>query len=232
MNAKEKPAIIPRSLDVQVADLLRNEILSGVLPPGERLLEVDLSDRLSLSRGTIRSALQQLTHEGLVVQFPYRGCLVAGLTAQDAWELYTLRNALESLAARLAAETMTLEKAAALEAALQELIQTAKTADWQAIADADFALHTTIFQLSGHRRLQQQYQIVGHQIRLYIASCNALQADLTEIVAQHIDLVKAICSGNSSLAEQIAREHNTEGQALIDQLQAVENKPAQDSPRI
>ncbi len=232
MNAKAQPSIIPRSLDAQVADLLRNEILSGALSPGSRLLEVDLSDRLNLSRGTIRSALQQLTYEGLVVQFPYRGCIVAGLTAQDAWELYTLRNALESLAARLAAETMTLEKAAVLEAALQELIQTTKTADWQAIADADFALHTTIFQLSGHRRLQQQYQIVGHQIRLYIASCNALQADLPEIVAQHIDLVKAICSGDANLAEQIAREHNTEGQALIDQLQAVEDNPAQDPPRI
>ncbi|HEY9627283.1 MAG TPA: GntR family transcriptional regulator [Coleofasciculaceae cyanobacterium] len=222
MNTQANPPIIPRSLDMQVADVLRNEILSGALASGSRLLEIDLSERLNLSRGTIRAALQQLTYEGLVVQFPYRGCIVAGLTAQDAWELYTLRNALESLAARLAAEAMTPKKAEVLEASLQALITATQTADWQAIADADFALHKTIFQLAGHRRLQQQYQIVEQQIRLYIASCNALQSDLTEIATQHMDLVKAICSGEASLAEQIAKDHNTEGQALIDQLQAAE----------
>jgi len=50
-----------------------------------RLLEVQLAEQLNLSRGTIRSALQQLTHEGLVVQFPYKGCAVPALSSQDAW---------------------------------------------------------------------------------------------------------------------------------------------------
>ncbi|NJR65968.1 MAG: GntR family transcriptional regulator [Leptolyngbyaceae cyanobacterium CRU_2_3] len=225
MNAKEKRSpvpIIPRSLDVQAADVLRDEILDGALAPGSRLLEIELSERLNLSRGTIRSALQQLIYEGLVVQFPYRGCTVVGLTAQDAWELYTLRNTLEGLASRLTAAAMTPAKAILLETALQDLIQVAQADDWQAIAHADFSLHKTIFQLSDHRRLQQQYQIVEQQIRLYIASCNALQADRHELVEQHIQLVKAICSGDTAIAEEMAKSHNTEGQLLIQHLKTSE----------
>jgi DNA-binding GntR family transcriptional regulator len=211
--------IIPRSLDVQAADVLRDQILGGVLAPGTRLLEIDLAAQLNLSRGTLRAALQQLIYEGLVIQFPYRGCVVAGLSAQDAWELYTLRTALEGLAARLAAIAMTDQKSQQLHTALQQLVAATETNNWKTITDADFALHKTIIQLSEHRRLQQQYQIVEQQIRLYIASCNALESSTEKLIEQHQDLVEAICSGNAAIAEQIAQEHNSEGQLLIEQLQ-------------
>jgi DNA-binding GntR family transcriptional regulator len=215
--------ILPRSLDVQAAEVLREEILKGTLAPGSRLLEIEISERLNLSRGTIRSALQQLTYEGLVVQFPYKGCVVAGLTAQDAWELYTLRSALESLAARLAATAIRADKAKQLKTALQELKIAAKQG-WKEVAEADFALHKTILNLSEHHRLQAQYQIISSQIKLYIASGNALNPDLKEIIRQHENLVAAICSGDAELAEKIAREHNTDGQILVEHLQRLEKE--------
>lgn len=222
---KEKPSlsVIPRSLDSQAADIIREHILTGELSPGTRLLEIELAKQLNVSRGSIRSALQQLTYEGLVVQFPYRGCAVSGLSSQDAWELYTLRSALESLAAQLAAQTITLDKADRLNGALQDLTNAAKCGDWEKVAEADYQLHRIIIQLSSHQRLQEQYRIIGQQIRLYIASCNALSPDLAEIVEQHEHLVNAICSGNISVAEQMAREHNQDGQALVKHLQALEN---------
>jgi DNA-binding GntR family transcriptional regulator len=216
-------AIVPRSLDVQAADVLREEILNGTLAPGSRLLEIELSERLNLSRGTIRSALQQLVYEGLIVQFPYRGCVVAGLTAQDAWELYTLRSALESLAARLAATSIRADKANQLKTALQQL-KAAANQGWKEVVEADFALHKTILNLSEHHRLQAQYQIISSQIQLYIASCNALNPDLEEIIQQHESLVAAICSGDAELAEKIAREHNTDGQMLVEHLQRLEKE--------
>jgi DNA-binding GntR family transcriptional regulator len=214
--------IIPRSLDLQAADVLREEILNGTFPPGSRLLEIELSERLNLSRGTIRSALQQLTYEGLVVQFPYRGCVVASLSSRDAWELYTLRSALESLAARIVAQTMTPDKAEILQTALQQLTKATQKGNWKAVLDADFALHKTIIQLSEHRRLQEQYQIVEQQIRFLIGSCNALNPDLNRIIKQHEELVQAICSFNAVAAEKIAKEHNSEGSILIEHLQKIE----------
>jgi DNA-binding GntR family transcriptional regulator len=215
-------AVIPRSLDVQAADVIREQILNGVLAPGTRLLEIELSERFNLSRGTIRSALQQLTYEGLVVQFPYRGCAVSGLSAQDAWELYTLRSALESLAARLVAEAITQTQAEQLTAALQQLISAAERGSWGEVANADFLLHQAIIQFSGHRRLQEQYKIVEQQIRLYIISCNALHPNLDGIVEEHQRLIAAICSGDAATAEQIANEHNIDGKALVEHLQTLE----------
>ncbi len=215
-------AVIPRSLDVQAADVIREQILNGVLAPGTRLLEIELSERFNLSRGTIRSALQQLTYEGLVVQFPYRGCAVSGLSAQDAWELYTLRSALESLAARLVAEAITQTQAEQLTAALQQLIEAAERGSWGEVANADFLLHQAIIQFSGHRRLQEQYKIVEQQIRLYIISCNALHPNLDGIVEEHQRLIAAICSGDAATAEQIAKEHNIDGKALVEHLQTLE----------
>lgn len=215
-------AIVPRSLDVQAADILREQILNGTLTPGARLLEIELAAQFNLSRGTIRSALQQLTYEGLVVQYPYRGCAVCSLSSQDAWELYTLRQALESLAAHLAAKAMSPIQAEQLETGLQQLLQAAEQESWSQVADADFALHQTIIQFSNHRRLQQQYKIVEQQIRLYIISCNALHPNLTEIARDHQRLVAAIVSGDAVLAEQIAREHNTDGPILVKHLQNIE----------
>lgn len=224
MKEKASQLITPRSLDVQAADVLREQILNGALSPGSRLLEVELAERFNLSRGTIRSALQQLTYEGLVVQYPYRGCAVCGLSSQDAWELYTLRQALESLAARLAAETITSTKAEVLETTLQQIDEAASKGSWSEVADADFALHQAIIQLASHRRLQQQYKIVEQQIRLYIISCNALHLHLDEIVEEHQKLVNAIVLGDANLAEQIAREHNKDGPLLVKQLQQMEQE--------
>lgn len=222
MKEKLPGLVTPRSLDVQAADVLRDQILSGAIAPGARLLEIELSERFNLSRGTIRSALQQLTYEGLVIQYPYRGCAVCGLSSQDAWELYTLRQALESLAARLAAAAMTADKGRELETGLQQIFKAAEKGSWSEVADADFALHQTIIQFAGHRRLQQQYKIVEQQIRLYIISCNALHVNLLDIANEHQPLVSAIISGNVALAEQIAKEHNTDGQLLIEHLQQME----------
>ena len=215
-----------RSLDVQAATILRAEIINGEILPGSRLLETELSQRLDLSRGTIRSALQQLSYEGLVIQYPFRGCAVVSLSAQDAWELYTLRGALEGLAAKLAAEAIATDKVSTLNTALQGLKQAAKKKNWRDFAIADFALHQTVIQFSGHRRLQAQYKIIEHQIRLYIASCNSLHPSLDELIEDHARLVEAICAGDASLAASIAQEHNTDAELLVRHLQNLERQAA------
>jgi DNA-binding GntR family transcriptional regulator len=168
--------------------------------------------------------LQQLTYEGLVVQIPYKGCAVLELSSQDAWELYTLRSALEGLAAKLAAAAMTTDKAKILNLAFEQLVEATKSDRRGKVADADFALHQAIVQLSGHQRLQQQYQIIGQQIRLYIASCNTLIPNVDEIVEQHKLLVEAICSGNTDIAERIAQAHNADGEELVNYLQKLDNR--------
>jgi DNA-binding GntR family transcriptional regulator len=197
-----------RSLNTAAADSLRQAIVTGAIAPGARLTEVVLASRMGLSRGTVRAALLRLVTEGLVVQRPYAGWEVASLTSRDAWELYTLRAALEALAAKLAAERMDGNKRPILEAAFEKLSLAAQSDDAKAITDADLALHKTIVALSGHRRLVDQYALVEQQVRMYIASTNALLQTRQLVVQEHEGFVRAVARGDADQAERLAREHS------------------------
>src|SRR5215204_4287427 len=94
------------SLVTAAADEVRSMILRGELPPGLHIVENAIALRFGVSQGTIRAALHILVHEGLLEIKPRRGCFVKRFSSRDATEIYTLRNALESLAARGAAENM------------------------------------------------------------------------------------------------------------------------------
>src|SRR3981081_266801 len=153
-----------RSAEAQATDALRDQIPRGGARPGSRLPEIGLSQQLSLSRSTIRTALHQLANEGLVVQEPYTDWQVASLSGADAWELYTLRASLEALGTRLAVGALTQEGEQRIVAALAALVQACRTGDRVAIADQDLGLHSTIVELSGHRRLRGHYRLVGQNI--------------------------------------------------------------------
>ena len=100
-----------RLLDRQAADRIRAHILDGILSAGARLLETQLAEELEVSRGTVRAALALLASEGLVTQVAFTRWQVSETTPRDAWEIYTLRAALEGLAARLAAANASPEDA-------------------------------------------------------------------------------------------------------------------------
>jgi DNA-binding GntR family transcriptional regulator len=95
--------VVKVSAEARAADALRESIVAGKIEPGARITEVNLANRMSISRATVRVALHQLTKEGLVTQVPYTGWKVISLSAHDVWELYTLRSAIERLAGRLVA---------------------------------------------------------------------------------------------------------------------------------
>lgn len=209
-----------RPLDKQAAEVLRRHIVGGTLPPGSRLVESQLSEQMSLSRGTIRSALNDLTHEGLVTQTVYTKWVVTEFSAVDAWELFTLRSALEGLAARLAAERIGAAQADHLWNAFTQLDKASRLGDWARLTDADFLLHKTIIEIAQHRRLAQQYRLLEQQVRMVIGSANALVPTTSEVVAQHQPLVEAIAAGHAARAEKLARAHNLdEGKLLVDHVQ-------------
>jgi len=209
-------ALEKRPLDKQAAELLRQRILTGVFPPGYRLVEATLSEQMNLSRGTVRSALSELAHEGLVTQKAYTRWFVSELSAKDAWELFTLRSALEALGARLAAERVDEAARTRLGKAFAELESAARSGRRSRLTDADFMLHKTIIELAGHRRLAQQYRLLEQQFRVLIGSSNALVPTTDEVVAQHRPIVEAIAAGRPDHAERLAGAHNLdEGAALV-----------------
>jgi DNA-binding GntR family transcriptional regulator len=196
-----------RSAEVQATDALREQILRGGARPGSRLTEIGLSQQLGLSRSTIRTALQRLANEGLVVQEPYTDWQVASLSGADAWELYTLRASLEALGTGLAVATLTQDGQQMIVAALDALVQACRTGDRVAIADQDLGFHSTIVEISGHRRLRDHYRLVRQQIRLYIAWSDAIMPDVDAIIETHRWLADAILQRDADRAATLARDH-------------------------
>lgn len=214
-------------LERQAARVIRDRILSGEFGPSYRLVETWLADQLGLSRGTVRAALSELVHEGLVEQVAYTRWAVPELSDKDAWELYTLRSALEGLGARLVAEDISASVAVSIRQAFTAIEDAAVRNDRAGLTDRDAALHKLIIQLSNNKRLERQYTVIEQQIRRYIASSNALVVDPARIVAQHKPIVDAILAGQPAAAEREAKRHNfEEGALLVEQLRRAASEKA------
>ena len=219
------PRIVKMPVEVQATEALRDSIVKGVIPAGERITEIQLSQQMNLSRATIRTALHQLAKEGLLTQIPYTGWSVVSLSAQDVWELYTLRAAVERLAAELAASTMTAEKIGRLDAAFERLVSECEQGKSDALAEADFALHKTIVALAEHGRLASHYATIEQQTRMYIRSSDALVTTPDEIIAQHRPFYEAIRAGDSETAGRLSEQHNlSEGRKLMEHLERLEEQ--------
>ena len=92
-----------------VCETLREAIRSGVLKPGERLMEIQLADELGVSRTPVREAMRKLELEGYVIMLPRRGTYVANISIRDINEVFEIRTTLDALASGLAAERITEE---------------------------------------------------------------------------------------------------------------------------
>ena len=215
------------TLNDQAAALLRSRIFSGGLTPGTRILEADLADELGLSRGTLRSALQQLGFEGLVVQKRFRSTFVATLSSREAFEIYTLRNCLESMAAQLAARNIDKAGMAAITEAVDVMEQAAGRDDADGVREADFLFHQCVTRLSGHSKLQEHYKIIEYQTRLYLSQISELDYDLPVVLGVHVKLAKAIRRGDEATAFRLAQDHNTaDGERMVRHLRSQESATA------
>lgn len=103
-----------------------------------------------MSHGTVRVGLQQLQHEGIVEHRPHRGVFVRRLNSKDAWEVYTLRNTLEAMAARLAAGRAAEGGRQELRAILTRMREAVEAGDRSAAISSDFEFHRAAVRLSGH----------------------------------------------------------------------------------
>ncbi|WP_234790959.1 GntR family transcriptional regulator [Mycolicibacterium wolinskyi] len=135
-------------------DELRARIVGLELAPGTRLIERDLADELAVSRIPLREALQRLQQDGLVVTVPHQGTIVSPFTADDVRDLFDVRESLEVLAARLAAERADQHGLDKLAAQLDIARRATKRKDKSAIAAANARFHGVIVELAANPLLE------------------------------------------------------------------------------
>jgi len=200
--------ISKQSLEEQAANYLREQILAGDYRSGDKLVESSLAKTLDLSRTTVRMALNTLASEGLISQKPYAGWQVITMDDNDLWEIYHLRVALESQAARMAAERITLEKCDRLMSFFNGYLALCERddADVDEVSQQDLELHRLIVDLSESHRLAKMYNMVANQMIIYMQMTH-YDYSIRDSALSHQTLVDAICKGDVEQAGVLAREN-------------------------
>jgi DNA-binding GntR family transcriptional regulator len=200
---------------VPLVDAIRDAITGGEFAANQRLIESDLSERFGASRGNVRTALLQLTSEGLVERMQNRGARVRAVSLPEAIEITEVRMALEGLCAAKAAERMTADdcdRLRSLGAAMQDAVA---SGDLLGYSELNRQMDAHIRELSGQATAQGilerlRGQNVRHQFRLAMHPGRA-----TISLAQHIEIIEALCAGDAEAAENAVRRHL---QSVIDTL--------------
>ncbi len=201
-----------------VSETLREAIVSGILEPGERLMEIQLAEELGVSRTPVREAIRKLELEGFVIMVPRRGTYVADLSIKDINEVYEIRTALDVLAAGLAAERITEEELEQLERLLVEIGEAIEKDDLQKIIDIDSQFHDVLYRASRNDRLVGIINNLREQFTRFRTISIQYPGRLKSTLVEHGRLIEAIAQRNVELAQQMAREHmeNSEQTLLQD----------------
>jgi len=197
-----------RTLSDYIADQLRQAILAEQFKPNQRMVEQEIAESMQTSRGPVRDALKILENEGLVVRQPHRGAFVAELNLEDFIEIYTLREALESLALRYAIKRASAKQIESLEELVHTMIEISKhdPVDQVEATDVDLKFHQTLCEMSGHRRVLSTWESLSGQIRIVVLRHRLVHPD---------DLRERSITWHERIVEAL-RERNTE--KAIDEL--------------
>jgi DNA-binding GntR family transcriptional regulator len=186
---------------------LRDDILDGGFPPGERLIELQLTERYGVGRAAIRAALVELEVEGLVQREANRGATVRRISVAEAVEISEARGVLEGLVARLAAERATDADRDELRGLIDEMTAAVAQDDRLRYSKLNRTLHATVRRIARHRVADDlvanlRNRAAHHQFRLALVPGRA-----PESLAQHRAIVAAVAAGDPGAAEQAMRDH-------------------------
>ncbi|ANW66535.1 MULTISPECIES: GntR family transcriptional regulator [Mycolicibacterium] len=195
------------SLRQQALSALRRAITTGQLPPGTHLVETELSEKLQISRGTLREAMRQLQQEGLISAGARGRLSVRHLDTKEIRDIFNVRAALESLAAReLAALADRTECVRLLRDAVDDMDRWAAS-NLEDRIEADLRFHRTMCQLTGNETLLHQWTSLEGSIRMSIMFAGVDRAIKNMDAKRHMEIVDAIEAGDADLAAATVASH-------------------------
>jgi DNA-binding GntR family transcriptional regulator len=202
-------AAAARSLADQAYYRIRELIVSLELPPGSPISERALMEQLGLGRTPVREALRALARERLVEVYPRRGMFVSGVDVGDLAGLSEVRAALESDAARLAAERATDADRAVIAALLDELNGAGGELGERTLIDLDQRIHRHIYHCAHNAFLEEtldEYYVLT--LRIWFLALDRV-ARLEDAVGEHRELLEAVRDGDPDRAAEAMRRHVT-----------------------
>ncbi|WP_208738835.1 GntR family transcriptional regulator [Phytopseudomonas daroniae] len=189
----------------EVYQTLLDAISDGSLAPGTRLTQEEIAEQMQISRSPVLQALRLLKKDGLVQDAPGRGVLVTPLTVESISNLYLIRGALDSLAAKMAAE----RKFKIDQKIIENGRRIAKGKDVRAMIEADVAFHSAIYEASGNPLIAQSAQVYWVHLRRAMGAVLQSSAQRQSIWDEHEAIAVAIAEGDSLRAGELTDVHTT-----------------------
>ena len=197
------------NLREQALASLRTAITSGQLRPQTPMVETDLSERLNVSRGTLREAMRQLQQEGLVTVGARGRLYVRQLGPKEICDIFAVRAALEAMAAQaLADQADSAEAIAELGNLIHTMRETsAADVDLESRIEADLNFHRGLCRLAGNDTLLHTWESLEGSIRMSIMFAGTERAVRNMDVSRHEVIVDAIASGDPKAAARAVNDH-------------------------
>jgi DNA-binding GntR family transcriptional regulator len=197
---------VPERVGEWIYRELRRRILMGHLPPGSRLSVPALAREFGVSRSPIRDAVLHLVRDGLGEETLNRGAVVRTFSPENLVSLYEAMEALEGMAARLAAD----RSDRAVHRRLTDMVRVHQqvigvtNSSWQ--VDAADAFHHAIWTAAASPVLSRMLEDIQGQVRLAMCSAS-LSGGSAHAIEDHQELLEAIASGDADASEAAARRH-------------------------
>lgn len=187
----------------KVRDEIRQRIIDGDYQPGSRVVERDLAEELGVSRIPVREALRMLETEGFVSVVARRGVMVRQLAEEDVAELFDVREALEVLACRRAAERATKADLQRLRQALDRAKKACDAGDRRAAGAANESFHDQLIASARNKLLAGMLEPLQGRLHWLFRQ----HANPSELYEEHVRLYETIASGDPDRAAAQALEH-------------------------
>lgn len=195
------------SLSAAIETELQNMILKGQIGPGERLNELQLSNRFGTSRGPLREALRGLQGKGLLHSVRNRGVFVRAISSEEALEIYDLRAALFALAGRLLADLVNDAMLETLDDYLSRMDTASEARDFVAYYPINLAFHDYLVVSTGNQLLQREYKSFVDKLHLCRSRGLVQAGGLSVSNREHREMVDAIAAGNRARAFEAFFRH-------------------------
>lgn len=203
-----------RMTDLELQDMSQGEIAyhrlydairTGQFQPGDRLREVDVASKLSLSRTPVREALRKLESDGIVEHRARLGAVIRTLSQPEVVELYEMRLVLERTAAEMAAKHASAAEVDALEDINAQIMAAGHDPQTAAALNQDF--HRCIYLATRNRFLLESARALNNALMLLGPTTLDDEARITTVSSQHAEIIAAIRTGNQKAAGDAADAH-------------------------
>jgi len=228
---EQKPNGAEQTRAEQVFKRIQAAIVEGQIAPGSKISEPELAKRYGISRGPLREAMHRLEGQKLLVRVPHIGARVVSLSGKELIELYQVREALEGLACRLAAQHMPASEIDELRRVLelheQDAAFQAGIGYYQQEGDFDF--HFRIIKASGNSALSRLLGDELYQLmRMYRLQFASTPKRPRQAFIEHHRILDALCARDGELAEMLMRRHIAASRRNIEQhYELTPNKESQ-----